>query len=52
MAGFPDGSASGRPKKTAARLVADLLEWHRREDKPKWWRWFHLLRLSDEELHR
>lgn len=32
-------------------LMADLLEFHRRDDKPKWWRYFHLSRdLSDEEL--
>lgn len=31
-------------------LMADLLEYHRREEKPGWWRYFHLLGLTDEEL--
>lgn len=25
----------------ACRLLADLLDWHRREDKPVWWEYFH-----------
>jgi hypothetical protein len=25
-------------------LLADLLDWHRREDKPAWWRYFYLAR--------
>jgi predicted RecB family nuclease len=31
-------------------LVAHLLDWHRREDKSTWWRFFDLLARSDEEL--
>ncbi len=31
-------------------LLAQLLTWHRREDKSSWWRYFHLLLdLTDEE---
>ncbi len=30
-------------------LLAQLLSWHRREDKAAWWRWFFLVGLSDEE---
>lgn len=31
-------------------LLAQLLTWHRREDKASWWRYFHLLLdLTDEE---
>ncbi len=26
----------------ALRLLADLLDWHRREEKSQWWRWFEL----------
>ena len=26
----------------ARRLLADLLDWHRREEKSQWWRWFEL----------
>ena len=31
-------------------LLAQLLNWHRREHKSFWWRYFHLLTLTDEEL--
>ena len=31
-------------------LLAQLLGWHRREDKSAWWRYFDLLRMTDEEL--
>ncbi len=30
-------------------LLAQLLNWHRRENKSFWWRYFHLLGLTDEE---
>jgi len=35
---------------TAKALLADLLEWHRREAKPAWWRYFHVRTLSSAEL--
>jgi uncharacterized protein len=48
--GLPDDT-DRTPEQRAKALVADLLEFHRRDDKPKWWRYFHLSRdLSDEEL--
>ncbi len=31
-------------------LLADLLDWHRREDKPAWWRYFYVRELSPAEL--
>ena len=31
-------------------LLADLLDWHRREAKPEWWRYFYLRTLSPGEL--
>ena len=31
-------------------LLANLLDYHRREAKPQWWEWFHHLTLDDEEL--
>ena len=35
------------------RLLADLLDWHRREEKSQWWRWFELRDdLTIEELAR
>ncbi len=30
------------PDAEARRLLADLLDWHRREEKSQWWRWFEL----------
>jgi uncharacterized protein len=48
LAGVPE---DGRTAEHDGRaLVADLLEWHRREDKPKWWRYFTLKKLTDAEL--
>ena len=34
----------------AAWLLAQLLDYHRREAKPQWWEWFLHLDLEDEEL--
>jgi predicted RecB family nuclease len=31
-------------------LLAQLLEWHRREDKSVWWEYFRLCELTDQEL--
>jgi hypothetical protein len=41
----------GRTGEERARaLLADLLDWHRREDKPAWWRYFYVRTLSPAEL--
>ena len=34
----------------ARALLADLIDWHRREDKPAWWRYFYVRTLSPVEL--
>jgi len=34
----------------AIRLLAQMLEWHRREEKSAWWEYFRLCDLSDDEL--
>jgi predicted RecB family nuclease len=34
----------------ACWLLAQLLEWHRREEKSMWWEYYRLCDLSDEEL--
>lgn len=31
-------------------LLAQLLEWHRREEKSAWWEYFRLCELTDQEL--
>ena len=39
------------PGAQGRRLLADLLDWHRREEKSQWWRWFELKDdLTIEEL--
>jgi len=34
----------------ACWLLAQMLEWHRREEKSAWWEYFRLCELSDDEL--
>ncbi len=46
--GVPDEDRSDIDQ--ARALLADLLEFHRRDDKPKWWNYFHLRELKAEEL--
>jgi uncharacterized protein len=41
-----DGAVEGEPR----WLLAQLLEYHRREEKPQWWEYFHHLGLDPEEL--
>jgi predicted RecB family nuclease len=38
------------PEQTAIALLADLLEWHRQENKPAWWRYFYVRKLSSADL--
>jgi uncharacterized protein len=41
------------PQESGQLLLADLLGWHRREQKPDWWLYFHQRDdLEDEELLR
>ncbi len=45
----PTGDAS--PEAAACWLLAQLLDWHRREDKPEWWQYFaRVLDYDDEDL--
>jgi uncharacterized protein len=34
------------------QLLGDLVQWHRREDRPVWWEVFHLTTLDREQLIR
>ena len=52
LAGVPDDPASALGRAGAKALLADLLEWHRREDKPGWWRYFYLRTLSSRRAGR
>ena len=49
VAGLPDDLAAWDARQQGRWLLAQLLEWHRREEKPGWWRYFHLLEMPDEE---
>ncbi|MCU1495036.1 MAG: protein of unknown function, putative recB domain, partial [Acidimicrobiaceae bacterium] len=36
----------------ASWLLGELLDWHRREDKPEWWRYFdRVLRCEEDDLY-
>ena len=49
-AGVPEDPAARTPQEHARWLLAQLLSWHRREDKSFWWRYFYLMHdLTDEE---
>lgn len=39
-----------RLRAAAHPLLADLVQWHRREDRPAWWEFFRLGTLLEEEL--
>ncbi len=38
------------PDQQATWLLAQLLDWHRREEKATWWKYFEFLAMTDEEL--
>jgi uncharacterized protein len=50
MSSVPAQPSSRTPEEAARALLADLLEWHRRENKPQWWRYFYVRTLSPEDL--
>jgi uncharacterized protein len=49
LADLPEEGDRSAPQ-AARELMANLLEFHRRDVKPQWWRYFHLTELSDAEL--
>src|SRR5690606_25196514 len=46
----PADAAERSPEQHARWLLAQMLEFHRREDKSTWWEYFSRLELSPEEL--
>jgi predicted RecB family nuclease len=50
LAGVPEDSQARSPDQQVHWLMAQLLEYHRRENKSLWWRYFKWLEMSDEEL--
>lgn len=49
VAGVSDNSSERSAEQQAQWLLAQLLNWHRREDKSTWWRYFALRELTDGE---
>ena len=43
-----EGSEEGEPR----RLLANLVDYHQREQRPEWWAWFRWPQLDDDELIR
>jgi predicted RecB family nuclease len=52
LTGVPQEVTEWTDEQSARALMAELLEYHRREAKPLWWRYFHLKGLNDDELMR
>jgi uncharacterized protein len=48
--GVPDDPADRTPAQQARWLLAQLLGWHRREDKSMWWEFHRLMELNPEQL--
>ncbi len=50
MADVPPDRAVRTPAEQGRWLLAGLLDWHRRDDKPAWWLWHDLRNRSLEDL--
>jgi len=52
LAEIPDERPSGEPgeRLRVKELLAHLLEFHRREEKPVWWRRFDRMEMQENEL--
>lgn len=50
VAGVPADPAARSDVQNVRLLLSDLIDWHRRENKPAWWRYFHVRTLSPDEL--
>jgi predicted RecB family nuclease len=48
--GLPEDRESWDSDQHARWLLANLLHYHRREDKPEWWAFFERLNMSPEDL--
>jgi len=48
--GVPADPKERSMEQQARWILAQLLEWHRREEKAVWWEFFRLVDLTDEEL--
>jgi uncharacterized protein len=49
-ADIPSDPAARTEKQSARWLLANLLDWHRRESKVEWWEFYRFKELTDEDL--
>jgi predicted RecB family nuclease len=49
-AGIPVDAAERDPEQKARWILANTVDWHRREEKAVWWEYFRLAALSAEDL--
>jgi predicted RecB family nuclease len=49
-ADVPDDVEKQTAEQGARRLLAGLLDWHRREARPEWWEYFARLEMADDQL--
>ena len=49
-ADVPADAAARSPEQSARWMLAQLLDWHRRENKATWWEGFRLADLDDDDL--
>lgn len=47
---LPEDRSTWNSEDAGRRILANLLHYHRREDKPEWWAFFERLQMSPEEL--
>lgn len=50
LAALPEDETAWTDDHRACWLLAQMLEWHRREEKSSWWEYFRLCELTDDEL--
>lgn len=50
LAKVPEDEAARDASQQAQWLLAQLLDWHRREDRPEWWAFFERCQMTDEQL--
>jgi predicted RecB family nuclease len=50
LSGLPSDRSEWTAEHDSRWLLAQMLEWHRREEKSMWWEYFRLCDLSDAEL--
>lgn len=49
--GLPEAPEERTPAQQAQWLLAQVLEFHRREDKASWWEYYRLCDLAEDELY-